>query len=243
MKKALFALFLIPILSYGQFNQLVKNATKQVLPVKTTGSTGNLDIAAGLKEALQNGISKQVSLLTAEDGFLKNDMVKIPFPAELQKVSSTLKSLGLSNLTNEGIKTMNRAAEMAVKEATPVFVDAIKNMSFADAKAILMGNKTEATTYLQKTTSTTLYGKFKPVVQQAIGKASADKAWNTIISKYNSVPMVSKVNPDLNDYVTQKTLEGVFKMISVEETKIRESSSSRSSDLLQKVFALQDKKY
>lgn len=243
MKKALFALFLFPILSYGQFTQLVKNATKQVLPVKTTGSTGNLDIAAGLKEALQNGISKQVSLLTAEDGFLKNEMVKIPFPAELQKVSSTLNSLGLSNLTNEGIKTMNRAAEMAVKEATPVFVDAIKNMSFADAKAILMGNKTEATTYLQKTTSTTLYGKFKPVVQQAIGKAGADKAWNTIISKYNSVPMVSKVNPDLNDYVTQKTLEGVFKMISVEETKIRESSSSRSSDLLQKVFALQDKKY
>lgn len=170
-------------------------------------------------------------------------MVKIPFPTELQKVSSTLNSMGLSNLTNEGIKTMNRAAEMAVKEATPVFVDAIKNMSFADAKAILMGNKTEATTYLQKTTSTTLYGKFKPVVQQAIGKAGADKAWNTIISKYNSVPMVSKVNPDLNDYVTQKTLEGVFKMISVEETKIRESSSSRSSDLLQKVFALQDKKY
>lgn len=243
MKKALFALILSPILSYGQFNQLVKNATKQVIPVKTTGSTGNLDIAGGLKEALQNGISKQVSLLTAEDGFLKNDMVKIPFPAELQKVSSTLNSLGLSNLTNEGIKTMNRAAEMAVKEATPVFVDAIKNMSFADAKAILMGNKTEATTYLQKTTSTTLYGKFKPVVQQAIGKAGADKAWNTIISKYNSVPMVSKVNPDLNDYVTQKTLEGVFKMISVEETKIRESSSSRSSDLLQKVFALQDKKY
>jgi hypothetical protein len=243
MKKALFALILFPILSYGQFNQLVKNATKQVIPVKTTGSTGNLDIAAGLKEALQNGISKQVSLLTAEDGFLKNDMVKIPFPAELQKVSSTLNSLGLSNLTNEGIKTMNRAAEMAVKEATPVFVDAIKNMSFADAKAILMGNKTEATTYLQKNTSTTLYGKFKPVVQQAIGKAGADKAWNTIISKYNSVPMVSKVNPDLNDYVTQKTLEGVFKMISVEETKIRESSSSRSSDLLQKVFALQDKKY
>ena len=243
MKKALFALFLFPILSYGQFNQLVKNATKQVSPLKTTGSTGNLDIAGGLKEALQNGISKQVSLLTAEDGFLKNDMVKIPFPTELQKVSSTLNSLGLSNLTNEGIKTMNRAAEMAVKEATPVFVDAIKNMRFADAKAILMGNKTEATTYLQKTTSTTLYGKFKPVVQQAIGKAGADKAWNTIISKYNSVPMVSKVNPDLNDYVTQKTLEGVFKMISLEETKIRESSSSRSSDLLQKVFALQDKKY
>lgn len=243
MKKLVFAVLLAPVLSWGQFNQLIKDATKQVLPVKTTGTNGTIDVAAGLKEALQNGISKQVSLLTAEDGFLKNDLVKIPVPAELQKVSSTLNSLGLSNLTNEGIKTMNRAAEMAVKEATPVFVDAIKNMSFADAKAILMGNKTEATTYLQKATSTSLYTKFKPVVQQAIGKAGADKAWNAIISKYNSVPIVSKVNPDLNDYVTQKAMEGVFTMIAIEETKIRENSSSRTSDLLKKVFALQDKKY
>lgn len=243
MKKLVFALLLFPLLSWGQFNQLIKNATKQVIPLKTAGTTGGVDVAAGLKEALQNGISKQVSLLTAEDGFLKNDLVKIPVPTELQKVSSTLNSLGMSNLTNEGIKTMNRAAEMAVKEATPVFVEAIKNMSFTDAKAILMGNKTEATSYLQKATSTSLYDKFKPVVQQAIGKAGADKAWNTIISKYNSVPMVSKVNPDLNDYVTQKALEGVFKMIAIEETKIRESSSSRSSDLLKKVFALQDQKY
>jgi hypothetical protein len=243
MKKALFALVLLPVLSYGQFNQLIKNATKQVAPLTSNSPTGGVDIATGLKEALQNGISKQVSLLTAEDGFLKNDLVKIPVPAELQKVSSTLNSLGLSNLTNEGIKTMNRAAELAVKEATPVFVDAIKNMSFADAKSILMGNKTEATTYLQKATTTSLYAKFKPVVQQAIGKAGADKAWNAIISKYNSVPMVSKVNPDLNDYVTQKAMEGVFKMIAVEETKIRENSSSRTSDVLKKVFALQDKKY
>ena len=243
MKKLVFALLLFPLLSWGQFNQLIKNATKQVQPVKTVGTTGGVDVAAGLKEALQNGISKQVSLLTAEDGFLKNDLVKIPVPAELQKVSSTLNNLGMSNLTNEGIKTMNRAAEMAIKEATPVFVEAIKNMSFSDAKAILMGNKTEATTYLQKATTTSLYAKFKPVVQQAIGKAGADKAWSTIITKYNSVPMVSKVNPDINEYVTQKALEGVFKMIAVEETKIRESSSSRTSDLLQKVFALQDKKY
>jgi hypothetical protein len=243
MKKLVFALLLLPLLSWGQFNQLIKNATKQVLPVKTAGTTGGVDVAAGLKEALQNGISKQVSLLTAEDGFLKNDLVKIPVPAEMQKVSNTLNNLGMSNLTNEGIKTMNRAAEMAVKEATPVFVEAIKNMSFSDAKAILMGNKTEATTYLQKATTTSLYAKFKPVVQQAIGKAGADKAWSTIITKYNSVPMVAKVNPDINEYVTQKALEGVFKMIAVEETKIRESSSSRTSDLLQKVFALQDKKY
>ena len=243
MKKLVFALLLLPLLSWGQFNQLIKNATKQVLPVKTAGTTGGVDVAAGLKEALQNGISKQVSLLTAEDGFLKNDLVKIPVPAEMQKVSNTLNNLGMSNLTNEGIKTMNRAAEMAVKEATPVFVEAIKNMSFSDAKAILMGNKTEATTYLQKATTTSLYAKFKPVVQQAIGKAGADKAWSTIITKYNSVPMVAKVNPDINEYVTQKALEGVFKMIAIEETKIRESSSSRTSDLLQKVFALQDKKY
>ena len=90
MKKLVFALLLLPLLSWGQFNQLIKNATKQVLPVKTAGTTGGVDVAAGLKEALQNGISKQVSLLTAEDGFLKNDLVKIPVPDEMQKVSNTL---------------------------------------------------------------------------------------------------------------------------------------------------------
>lgn len=201
-----------------------------------------LDIANGLKEALDNGIDKQVSKLTATDGFFKNEAVKILLPEELQKVDKGLRDIGLSSLADEGLKVLNRAAEDAVKEATPIFVDAVKNMSFTDAKNILMGNNVAATTYLQSSTSTALYSKFNPVIKNSFAKVGADKVWSNIITKYNSIPLVKKVNPDLTDYTTNKAMEGVFKMIAVEEQSIRTNLSSRTSDLLKKVFALQDKK-
>jgi len=201
-----------------------------------------LDIANGLKEALDNGIDKQVSKLTATDGFFKNEAVKILLPEELQKVDKGLRDIGLSSLADEGLKVLNRAAEDAVKEATPIFVDAVKNMSFTDAKNILMGNNVAATTYLQSSTSTALYSKFNPVIKNSFAKVGADKVWSNIITKYNSIPLVKKVNPDLTDYTTNKAMEGVFKMIAVEEQSIRTNLGSRTSDLLKKVFALQDKK-
>ncbi len=204
--------------------------------------TGQLDIAGGLKEALNNGISKQVSKLTALDGFYKNEAVKILMPDELKKVDSALRKIGLSSLADEGIKMLNRAAEDAVKESTPIFVDAVKQMSFTDAKNILMGNESSATTYLQTTTTTPLYAKFNPVIKNSFAKVGADKVWSSIITKYNAIPLVKKVNPDLTDYTTNKALEGVYKMIAVEEKNIRTNLSSRTSTLLQKVFALQDKK-
>lgn len=202
----------------------------------------NPDIAAGLREALDNGISKQVTKLTATDGFYKNAAVKILLPAELQKVDKTLRSIGLGSLADEGLKVLNRAAENAVKESTPIFVNAVKNITFTDAKNILMGGDSSATLYLQNSTTTALYGKFNPVVKSSLSKVGADKVWANIITKYNSVPLVTKVNPDLNDYVTNEALKGVFKMIAVEEKDIRTNLSARSSDLLKRVFALQDKK-
>ncbi len=212
------------------------------LPGILNQGTGTLDIAGGLKEALNNGINKQVVKLTAVDGFYKNQMVKILLPEELQKVDKGLRSIGLSSLADEGLKVLNRAAEDAVKEATPIFVDAIKGMTFTDAKNILMGNENSATTYLQNSTTTALYGKFNPVIKNSFSKVGADKVWANIITKYNSIPLVKKVNPDLTDYTTTKALEGVFKMVAVEEKNIRTDLNSRSSDLLKKVFALQDKK-
>lgn len=203
---------------------------------------GNLDIGAGLKEALNNGISKQVVKLTATDGFFKNEAVKILLPDELKKVDKALRNIGLSSLADEGLKVLNRAAEDAVKEATPIFVDAITGMSFTDAKNILMGGQNAATTYLQSSTSTALYGKFNPVIKNSFAKVGADKVWANIITKYNSIPLVKKVNPDLTDYTTNKALEGVFKMVAVEELNIRTKLSSRTSDLLKKVFSMQDKK-
>lgn len=206
------------------------------------GQTQSLDIAGGLKEALNNGITKQVSKLTVTDGFFKNEMVKILLPEELQKVDKALRNVGMSKLADEGLKVINRAAEDAVKEATPIFIDAVKNMSFNDAKNILMGNENAATTYLQNSTSTALYSKFNPVIKSSFNKVGADKVWSQIITKYNSLPLVKKVNPDLTDYTTNKAMEGVFKMIAVEEKSIRTNLASRTSDLLKKVFALQDKK-
>ncbi|GEC73065.1 hypothetical protein FFL01_26040 [Flavobacterium flevense] len=207
-----------------------------------TGTTGTIDIAGGLKEALNNGITKQVSKLTATDGFYKNEAVKILLPEELRKVDSGLRRIGLSSLADEGLKVLNRAAEDAVKEATPIFVSAVKNMSFTDAKGILLGNDTSATSYLQNSTSVSLYSKFNPVIKNSFSKVGADKVWANIITKYNSIPLVTKVNPDLTDYVTNQAMNGVFKMVAVEEKNIRNNISARTTPLLQKVFAMQDNK-
>lgn len=206
------------------------------------GILSTADIAAGLREALDKGIDKQVSKLTQTDGFYKNQLVKILLPAELQKVDKTLRDIGLSSLADEGLKVMNRAAEDAVKEATPIFVNAVKQITFTDAKNILMGNDEAATGYLRTKTSSQLYTKFNPVIKSSFTKVGADKVWKNIITKYNQVPLVQKVNPDLTDYVTNEALDGVFKMIAVEEKEIRNNVNARTSALLKKVFAAQDKK-
>ncbi len=202
----------------------------------------NTQIASGLKEALNKGIDKEVTKLMAPDGFYKDQMVKILLPQELQKVDQTLRDLGMGQLADEGLKLLNSAASDAVKEAKPIFVDAITTMSFDDAKNILLGNQTAATDYLKQKTQNRLYQKFKPQVQQSLHKVKADEVWTKIINKYNQIPFVDKVNPDLTDYVTQKAMEGVFKKVAVEEQKIRTNINERTSDLLKKVFALQDHK-
>ncbi|RTY95359.1 DUF4197 domain-containing protein [Flavobacterium sp. GT3R68] len=240
MKKTFLLLLLVPLISNAQFKEIIKKANDKATAMTKTNS--GLDIGAGLKEALNKGISEQVSKLTAVDGFYTNEAVKILMPAELQKVDKTLRKMGMSNLADEGIKALNRAAEDAVKEATPIFVKAIKDITITDAKNILFGKENAATVYLQSSTTTSLYTKFSPVVQASIGKVGADVIWANIIKKYNSIPLVSKVNPDITDYVTNKALDGVFTMITVEEKNIRTNLKSRSSDLLKKVFSLQDKK-
>ena len=199
------------------------------------------DIILGLKQALNIGIEKQVSKLTMEDGFYKNELVKILLPQELQKVDKTLRDIGLSNLADEGLKILNRAAEDAVKEATPIFVDAVKNITFEDAKNILLGADNAATNYLENNTSEALYTKFHPVIKNSFQKVGADEIWNNLINKYNNLPLVfNKVNPDLTDYVTNEALDGVYTMIAVQEKEIRTDVASRTSTLLQRVFALQD---
>ncbi len=242
MKKLFLLIVLLPTVGFAQWQDVLNKVKDELAKVTSQTGTGTIDISGGLKEALNNGITKQVTKLTAVDGFYKNELVKIVLPEELQKVDKTLRKLGMSKLANDGIRSLNRAAEDAVKEATPIFVNAIKGMSFSDAKSILMGNESAATDFLKGSTSAELYTKFSPVIQKSIGKVGADKIWATIIKKYNTIPMITKVNPDITDYVTNKSMDGVFKMISVEEKNIRTNLNSRTSETLKKVFALQDKK-
>lgn len=236
--KKIYAIFLVLMLSgCADLQKFISS-----LPAPSTSTGSSIDIAGGLKEALNRGITTQVTKLMATDGFYNNQMVRILLPEELKKVEQTLRNIGLGSLADKGIKMLNTAASDAVKEATPIFVNAITTMSFSDAKGILMGGQEAATQYLKRTTSPALYSKFLPVVKNSFSKVGADVVWREIITKYNSIPLVTKVNPDLNDYVTNKAMEGVFKMIAIEERNIRTNINARTSNLLKQVFALQDKK-
>lgn len=197
-------------------------------------------IGNGLRQALDNGIKNQVTKLTAKDGFFRNELVKIALPEELQAVDKGLRKIGLSNLADEGIKVLNRAAEDAVQTATPIFINAVKEISFNDAKNILLGDKNAATNYLQTKTEQQLYQSFSPVINNSFSKVGADKVWSNLITRYNSIPFVKKVDSDLTAYVTNQALKGVFTMIEVEEKGIREKAGLRNTTLLKQVFALQD---
>ena len=235
MLRKLFAFVLIfNFTSCAELQQVV-NQMPQGNPV-----ISNADMAAGLRQALDFGIEKQVSKLTQTDGFYKNELVKILLPEELQKVDKALRDIGLSSLADEGIKALNRAAEDAVKEATPIFIDAVKGITFSDAKNILLGNDAAATHYLTSKTQAALYDKFNPVIKNSFNKVGADQIWSNLITKYNNIPFTTNVNPDLTDYVTNEALKGVYTMIAVEEKDIRTKFTSRTTDLLKKVFALQD---
>ena len=232
----LFLIFFVFVTSScGELQQVI-NQIPQGTP-----TISNADIASGLQQALNQGIEEQVSKLAAKNGFYSNDLVKILLPDELQKVDKTLRNLGLGDLADQGLKLLNSAAEDAVKEATPIFVNAVESMTINDAKSILLGENNAATNYLIGQTGEQLYIKFKPIINQSFEKVGANQIWRNIISKYNAVPFTNNVNPDLTDYVTNEALKGVFVMIAGEELAIRTRYSSRTTDLLKKVFALQDR--
>lgn len=209
----------------------------------TTASNSNInlgnltqtEISSGLKQALNLGVTEGVKKLGVTDGFYKNELVKILMPEKLRKIDTTLRTLGLGNLADQGVKLMNRAAEDAVIEATPIFANAITSMTITDAKNILLGNNTAATNYLQTKTQTQLFTAFQPKVKASLGKVGADTVWKNIISKYNMLTGQA-VTTDLNAYVTTETINGVFKMVAEKETGIRNNSALRTTSLLEKVF-------
>jgi hypothetical protein len=239
MKKILWiTLFVCGACTSAQINQTLGEVNKAIggQPALTTAEVGD-----GLKEALVKGISTGSDLVSQLDGYFKNPEIKIPFPPDVKKVEDKLRQIGLGNEVDKFVMTLNRGAEDAAKEAKPIFVAAIKSMTIEDAWAILKGEPDAATQYLKRTTSAQLREKFKPVIQNSLNKVNATKYYSDLVNKYNQIPLVTKVNPDLNEYATDKAMEGLFIMIAKEEKNIRENPVARTTELLKKVFGSQSK--
>lgn len=243
MKKLYFILALFVALpAFSQkdstASKLLKKAGVLFSKPKSGGGLSNDDIVAGLKEALSVGANNSSKLLSATDGFFANAAIKVLMPPEAQKVEKALRSAGMGSMVDKAILSMNRAAESASKEAAPIFVDAIKQMSFQDAFGILKGADTAATGYLKGKTTPALTAKFRPVIEEALKKTNATKYWKDVFDTYNKLPTtLKKVNPDLAGYVTDKALTGIFYQVAIEEKKIRKDPAARVTDILKKVFA------
>jgi hypothetical protein len=231
--KKLFCLALCLLIAAGAMAQINLNKVKSALSGSQLSSE---DVAKGLKEALTVGVSKGSDLLAQADGYYKNESVRIPFPPEASRAEDKLRRLGMGAEVDKFVIALNRAAEDAAQEAKPIFLTAIQQISIEDGWSILRGPQDAATSYLRLTSSGKLQEKFKPVVQDALNKANAIQLYANLVKAYNRIPMVQKVNPELDDYATQKAIEGLFVIIAFEEKKIRQNPAARTSGLLQKVF-------
>ena len=196
----------------------------------------NAEASGGLKEALIQGANKAVSQLSATDGFFGNKEVKIPLPDSLKKAEKTMRMFGMGKQADELVLKMNRAAEAAVPEAKVLLVDAVKKMSVADAKAILSGGDDAATQYFKKTTSAPMAQKFLPIVKQATENVQLAQQYNKFAEMGTKYGVVKKEQANLEQYVTQKTLDGVYLMMAKEEAAIRKDPVGQASKLLKKVF-------
>jgi hypothetical protein len=231
--------FTILFLALAFTNSLAQGSfltrAKDAISGKGSGLTTN-DVANGLKEALTVGASKGSDQASKTDGYFGNPKLKIPFPSEVQHVEQKLRAIGLGGKVDEFVLSLNRAAEDAASKAKPVFVSAIKGMSVQDAFGILKGEKNSATVYLKKTTTPELTSAFSPVIQASLDKVSATKYYAELINTYNKIPFVKKANPNLQEYATQKAIDGIFVLVEDEEANIRANPAARTSELLKKVF-------
>jgi len=236
MKRIVLPLLLLSsVVSFGQ-GGLLKKASGLLNQAKG-GSLSNDEIIAGLKDALTVGAQNSATKLSAVDGFFANAAIKVLMPPEAKKVESTLRSVGMGKMVDDAILSMNRAAEEASKSAAPIFVDAVKKMSFQDAMGILRGADTAATGYLRSKTLPALTSAFRPVIETALQKVNATKYWTDVITAYNKLPTTfNKINPDLSGWVTERSLGGLFFQVAQEEQKIRKDPAARVTETLKKVF-------
>lgn len=214
------------------FNRILQGAGSSVL--------SNEDVGNGLKEALVKGISVGAENASKEGGFFTNELIKIALPEEFRKVEGTMRKLGLGAEVDKVLLAINHGAESAAKQAKPIFVGAIKQLTIQDAFSLLKGEQDAATQFLRRTTSDELTSLFQPKIQESLNEVGATRYYTDLVSAYNAIPSTKKINPDLNAYVTEKALDGLFKLIAEEEKNIRENPLQRTTLLMKRVFAAQD---
>ncbi|MFD2784408.1 DUF4197 domain-containing protein [Hymenobacter rubripertinctus] len=221
------------------FKTLPVPPTTRTGSTPTAGSTGSLtqdEAVRGLKEALTMGISKGADQASQTDGFYLNKFIRIPFPADAQRVATTLRSIGLGSQVDKFELTLNRGAEDAAKSAKPIFLSAIKSLTFKDVWGILTGEKDAATNYLKRTTTQQLTTAFQPIMQRSLDQVGATKYYTDLTTRYNRIPLVTPVQTDLNQYATGKAIDGLFTLVAQEEANIRENPVARTTTILKRVF-------
>lgn len=236
MIKSLIVIICTMLLSTASYGQFWKDVQKKVEQTAVSSALSEEDAVAGIKEALSKGIEKGVDIVSVTDGYFGNIEIKIPFPEDAKIVEQKMRAMGMDAQVDKVILSINRAAEDAAEGAKPIFVSAIKNMTITDALNIVKGDENAATKYLQNTTYSSLVETFKPVIKTSLDEVDATKYWTDLITAYNKIPFVKKMNPDLPQYVTEKAIDGLFIMVAKEELKIRKDPVARTTELLRKVF-------
>lgn len=215
----------------------IQKEADKILKNKNSGNPFSADeAAAALKEALVSGSNKGTEFVSKVDGFYRNPDIRIPFPPEAKKVDEALRKVGMEKQADQVVLTLNRAAEDASGSAKDIFVSAITEMTIDDAIKIVKGDNTAGTKYLKSKTTKHLTEAFSPIIKTSLDKVDATKYWKEVMTFYNQLPFVEKINPDLEKYVTQKALDALFLMIGKEEMLIRKDPIARTTELLQKVF-------
>ncbi|HEX6846013.1 MAG TPA: DUF4197 domain-containing protein [Chitinophagaceae bacterium] len=234
MKKILFLLLSVSIGASSPGQSILDKARQKLS--KNQSNVTEEEAGKGVKEALNNGISSAVAFLNKPDAFFKSDLYKVLMPPDAKKMEKTLRDLGMGKMCDDAIEAINRGAEDAVGYATPIFVDAIKEMTVTDALKLVTGGNNSITNFFREKTSVKLKAAFMPVIEKSLEKTNATKYYGDAVTRYNKVPMVKKMNPDLAGHVSDKALFALFERIAVEEANIRNNPAARTSDLLKKVF-------
>jgi hypothetical protein len=234
MKQTLLVFIAISFATISNSQSILDKAKKTFS--KSNSNVTEEEAGFGVKESLNNVISSEVSFINKPDAFFKSELYKVLLPPDAKKMEKTLRDIGMGKMCDDAIEAINRGAEDAVGFAAPIFVDAIKQMTVTDALKLVTGGKNSITEFFRAKTSAKLKAAFMPVINQSLEKTNATKYYGDAVTRYNKVPFAKKMNPDLSDYVADRTLFALFDRIGVEEANIRSNPAARTSDLLKKVF-------